>query len=66
MARAVAGLHWKLHDWDEHVVKLGVGGLGMTCAQNQSNFTFGQGGYFSPEWFVRGSRRRIRAGGSQE
>jgi tetratricopeptide (TPR) repeat protein len=53
-ARGSAGFSWLLYDWDGHEVSIGVSALGMAYANNSSNFTFGQGGYFSPELFVRG------------
>jgi hypothetical protein len=52
--RAVTGFSWILHDWDGHQVSWGATALGMMYEKNQSGFTLGHGGYFSPELFVRG------------
>lgn len=53
--RASLGAAWLLYDWDAHRVRLGLSGFGMAFAEESSRFTLGHGGYFSPQWFARGS-----------
>ncbi|MEO1228976.1 MAG: cellulose synthase subunit BcsC-related outer membrane protein [Myxococcota bacterium] len=48
------GAQWLLHEEERSRVTLGIGGLGMGYAQDLSYFSFGHGGYFSPQLFLRG------------
>jgi tetratricopeptide (TPR) repeat protein len=43
-----------LRDRDLGEVKIGAGGAGLGYQRNLSGFTFGQGGYFSPQRFAHG------------
>jgi tetratricopeptide (TPR) repeat protein len=54
LGRAMTGFAWTLYNWDGHKVSWGATLLGMKYAKNQSGFTLGHGGYFSPELFARG------------
>jgi cellulose synthase operon protein C len=53
-ATAMASAHFTLYDDEQQRVKLGVSAYGAHFDKNLSGFTYGHGGYFSPEWFVRG------------
>jgi cellulose synthase operon protein C len=53
-ATALASAHLGLYDDEQQHVKLGVSAYGAHFDKNLSGFTFGHGGYFSPQWFVRG------------
>jgi hypothetical protein len=53
-ASALASAHFTLYDEEQQRVKLGVSAYGAHFDKNLGGFTFGHGGYFSPEWFVRG------------
>lgn len=53
-ATALASATFSLYDDDEQRVKLGVSAYGAHFDKELSGFTFGHGGYFSPQWFLRG------------
>jgi cellulose synthase operon protein C len=53
-ATALASALFGLYDDEQQRVKLGVSAYGAHFDKNLSGFTFGHGGYFSPQWFVRG------------
>jgi len=50
---AGAGAEWSIHADDVSEVTVGTGLVALTYAKNQRHFTFGHGGYFSPQAFVR-------------
>ena len=45
-------LSWKIHRTAAEEVTTGIGLFAMNYDKDQSHFTFGQGGYFSPELFL--------------
>jgi hypothetical protein len=46
------GAYWTVYSNPFGVLKMGVNLTGLHYAQNQRYFTFGQGGYFSPDSYV--------------
>ncbi|MCA9513572.1 MAG: BCSC C-terminal domain-containing protein, partial [Myxococcales bacterium] len=46
------GVRWTLYDWEDTKLITGAGASGLFYGQNLRHFTFGQGGYFSPQLFL--------------
>lgn len=51
---AGAGLRWRLHEWSGLALHTGLSFGFMSYARNLRFFTWGQGGYFSPQLFFNG------------
>lgn len=51
-AQAGLGVNWRLYDWDGTSVVTGLSLSGMLFQDNLRHFTFGHGGYFSPQRFI--------------
>ena len=48
---AGSGVYWYLLNDDSHQLTLGLNLTGISYDKNQNNFTYGNGGYFSPQNF---------------
>lgn len=65
-AQGGLGVNWRLYDWDGTSVVTGLGVSGMFFQDNLRHFTFGHGGYFSPQRFINaGVPIRWRAEGDR-
>lgn len=63
---AMAGLYWRVMDAPTHRLQLGINSVNFWYDKNLSEFTLGQGGYYSPQryssvslpitWWQRGER----------
>ncbi|MFW9594847.1 MAG: cellulose synthase subunit BcsC-related outer membrane protein, partial [Macromonas sp.] len=63
---AMAGLYWRAMDAPTHRLQLGINSINFWYDKNLSEFTLGQGGYYSPQryssvslpitWWQRGER----------
>lgn len=58
------GLRWTLYDWEDTKLITGAGASGLFYGQNLRHFTFGQGGYFSPQLFLHAGIPLDLSGGS--
>ena len=52
MGLGALGLDWRLYDWGGTSVTTGLGATAFVFDQNLRHFTFGHGGYFSPQRFA--------------
>lgn len=46
-----SGIYWYLYNDDNRIMTAGLSVNGVSYENNQGNFTFGSGGYFSPQQF---------------
>lgn len=46
------GMDWRLYDWGGTTASTGLAVSGLLFDQNLRHFTYGQGGYFSPQRFL--------------
>ncbi|HDS1818730.1 TPA: BCSC C-terminal domain-containing protein [Pseudomonas putida] len=69
-----SGIYWYLHNTRDSRLTLGVNGTAMSYSDNQNFYTYGHGGYFSPQkffalgipvdWAQRGARLSYALHGS--
>ncbi len=52
MERGDAGSYWRLYKGDAGTLMLATNFFGMAYQHDELYFTYGQGGYFSPEYFL--------------
>lgn len=47
----MAGGYWRAINDDDRLLSIGLTGIYMTHLRNAGEYTFGHGGYYSPEWY---------------